>query len=1028
MADVKLTIDVDAKKATATLNELSDKTNQLAGDVKINIEGDPSGAVSAADEAGEAVESISDSEVQINADNSDLINKAGEAEEAIRKVPDEKQVVFDIPGLASLGIALGAVVVAINQVVSGLSSFVNFSNEAEKVEMKLVSTLKTKGEYTDAEIERLKVYASYIQKVTTVGDEETLSLITLATNMDIASEKRKEAVEGAIGLSIKFAESGLSQETAMKAVANAMNGNFGMLERYIPPLRSASSETEKMALLQQYMAEGFQMAKDEALSGAGSIEQYNNLVGDLKEKIGDVIKVALLPLIRVLTSVTQFLNDHPVLFKSLVSGVFAIISVFTIWHAKTLLLTAAQKILSFVMATSPIGWITIAIAGLIAVLASVISSTIGFAKAWEYVKASMEISWNYIKAFGNFLYSFSKSAVQVLTYPYTVLIRTVKEVFGQIGELLKDLFSGDFSSFTQKISEGFTTAFQNTNDSINNNFTDSMNAFDGLGSKSAEIWNQVSSAQDKANKKTKENAQATEEQLGKALELAQLNAKYIEDEIAKAKALNALERDAELEKARQAGAQAELIDRINAYYRKKDIEDEKAILDEKAQQAKSLAELKIKYISDTVEKIKAQNQIELEAELEKAKSLNASEEDISKIKEFYRQKEINDIRLINLEKARKAKEEADSLRSNEKTKLDAISAYYESIKFLDQDYYQWKINQIKLNAEKEIQALLEAGMGRIEAEKYIQYKANQEKKKLQVEYNDYLVKTYQDTHFLQSTALNAMMRGYEEFGNSLLRTDMTGKQRREAIWNAMKASFVRSVVSMTASYIKQKALEVLATRTAEAEKVGAVQASNLKQLGLSLITTFKKVGMALWEMSAKVYAFFASLGPFGVPLATALVGSITGLVMALRKGFAEGGFTGPGGKYDVAGLVHKGEVVYEQEITQGNLSELLTLRGWLQKGNKLRDILNPGFILPAPQTIAPQLSYASGGYASGGGLDMFLSLFSEMKQEIVNLKHELINKNMTVINQISANEVVRKADPALISKRVSIGDDKRGVI
>ena len=41
--------------------------------------------------------------------------------------------------------------------------------------------------------------------------------------------------------------------------------------------------------------------------------------------------------------------------------------------------------------------------------------------------------------------------------------------------------------------------------------------------------------------------------------------------------------------------------------------------------------------------------------------------------------------------------------------------------------------------------------------------------------------------------------------------------------------------------------------------------------------------------------------------------TIIASIQALASGFAEGGYTGAGGKYDVAGLVHRGEVVWSQQ-------------------------------------------------------------------------------------------------------------------
>jgi hypothetical protein len=65
---------------------------------------------------------------------------------------------------------------------------------------------------------------------------------------------------------------------------------------------------------------------------------------------------------------------------------------------------------------------------------------------------------------------------------------------------------------------------------------------------------------------------------------------------------------------------------------------------------------------------------------------------------------------------------------------------------------------------------------------------------------------------------------------------------------------------------------------------------------------------------------FAELGPIGGAISAALLGA-TGLIQlgianAQRqkvKGFASGGYTGDGGMYEPAGIVHKGEYVVSQQ-------------------------------------------------------------------------------------------------------------------
>jgi lambda family phage tail tape measure protein len=68
----------------------------------------------------------------------------------------------------------------------------------------------------------------------------------------------------------------------------------------------------------------------------------------------------------------------------------------------------------------------------------------------------------------------------------------------------------------------------------------------------------------------------------------------------------------------------------------------------------------------------------------------------------------------------------------------------------------------------------------------------------------------------------------------------------------------------------------------------------------------------------------ATAGPAGIAQAAILTAILKGLVAAARAsaGFAEGGYTGTGGKYEPAGVVHRGEFVMPQTITRKNRSLL----------------------------------------------------------------------------------------------------------
>jgi phage-related minor tail protein len=113
----------------------------------------------------------------------------------------------------------------------------------------------------------------------------------------------------------------------------------------------------------------------------------------------------------------------------------------------------------------------------------------------------------------------------------------------------------------------------------------------------------------------------------------------------------------------------------------------------------------------------------------------------------------------------------------------------------------------------------------------------------------------------------------------------------------------------------------------------AVEAAGLKTLQ-RLID--KLLEMQLQEMALKTFS--PSLMSWIFPGAGA--GASAGASMGSFAGFAEGGYTGPGGKYSPAGIVHRGEYVFDQNSVRaaGGPSALDSLR------TKLRGYAEGGFV------------------------------------------------------------------------------------
>ena len=464
--NLRYELKLDISAVIDNLKKTEDRLKQVFGKLQepVSLDIDSS-------EAEEALDNINSVDVAISADASDAIASANDTEAQINKIPDSKEINIKadtenaMTGLAKLGLGLNALTSVYGMLNSSLSSFLNLSNTQEKAENDLISALQTKGQATQENIKSYNEFASAMQKVTTTGDEQTLKLLTMSVNMGIAEEKRKEATQGALGLAKAFESAGLTQETALKGIALAYEGEYAQLSRYIPALRTAQTEAEKMAILQEAMANGFKMAQDETKTGAGAIQQYQNLVGDLKEKIGDLIKSAILPVISVLTSFASLLNDHPGIFKTAVAAIGSLVVALSAWKV-------AQIALNLSLTMNPIGLVIVAIGALVAGIAVAINHVGGFAQAWEFVKASLLITWEYMKAFTNALAG---------------MVDIIKNTFSKIKDMLKALFTGDFQGFINIVTNGFTTAF-----------TQSMDRFADAGKKAKDIWEEAGKTAEKA--------------------------------------------------------------------------------------------------------------------------------------------------------------------------------------------------------------------------------------------------------------------------------------------------------------------------------------------------------------------------------------------------------------------------------------------------------------------------------------------------------------------------------------------------
>lgn len=175
-------------------------------------------------------------------------------------------------------------------------------NTQEAAAEGLAKALELSGENTKEAIEAHKAFAGEMQASLGVGDEVTLSMMKQASMAGIQSDQLQNVTTAAIGLA---EATGIDLDTAMKRTIGAMNGVFGELGEMIPAVRNATTEEGRLAAVSELAAKGLEQKKDAASRLSTIMQKARNAVGDLMEKIGELMS----PLLSVIFNGIQVLSE-----------------------------------------------------------------------------------------------------------------------------------------------------------------------------------------------------------------------------------------------------------------------------------------------------------------------------------------------------------------------------------------------------------------------------------------------------------------------------------------------------------------------------------------------------------------------------------------------------------------------------------------------------------------------------------------------------------------------------------------------
>lgn len=246
--------------------------------------------------------------------------------------------------------------------IAGLS--VKAANTQLQAETRLLAALKNRYDVQ----QRLISQASEIQSRTTYGDEAIIEQQAYLAALGLTEDQIRETIEASVQLS---AAMGIELESAVRNLAKTYSGLAGELGESMPALREMTAEQLKSGEAIRFVNREYKgFAEAVADTGAGSLQQLKNKIGDLAEKLG----IALLPVINKVSDwlgklVDWFSNLSPATQDIIAKMVALAAAIGPVLVVGGKLLTIIPMIkAAFISLTGPIGAVVATITALVVAL------------------------------------------------------------------------------------------------------------------------------------------------------------------------------------------------------------------------------------------------------------------------------------------------------------------------------------------------------------------------------------------------------------------------------------------------------------------------------------------------------------------------------------------------------------------------------------------------------------------------------------------------------------------------------------
>lgn len=328
---------------------------------------------------------------------------------------------------------------SVSKIVGGIQQALELFNTQYTAEVQLAVVMKSAG-MDEAAFNAVRSRASELQGKTTFGDEAYIAgAAELGTYLKDADAL--QAMMGTLGNYAAGMSGGVSVDPSQMVeyatqLGKALDGTYDGLKKKGFELSDAQKEIiengtdmEKVAVLTDVIDQSWAgLAESFANTPTGKIQQIQNKIGDIGETIGgrltdsvlnlmnavdrllasdsatsfiegvcsglDMVINALSWVVDKVNAVGQFVAANWSIIQPILVGLAAALIV---WKVATLAQTAAQWLLNAALLASPLTWIVLAVAAVVAAIVYWINAVGGLKVAWLIACNAIMTAWDWVK-------------------------------------------------------------------------------------------------------------------------------------------------------------------------------------------------------------------------------------------------------------------------------------------------------------------------------------------------------------------------------------------------------------------------------------------------------------------------------------------------------------------------------------------------------------------------------------------------------------------------------------------------------